>query len=295
MPTFQLVETTTKDSLIHQGVFFKGSKPTHKALLWVHGLTSNFYSHVTLLNNCAVACEESGFGFAAFNNRGHDLVSSIHKVDPSNPKGYSRFPAGASQERFEDSIHDIDSGIQFLIEQGFEEVILLGHSTGANKVTYYMAHQQDPRVKAVVLTSPLSDRLVSDESAQLIKQNLQKAQTLSEQGEGDTLRTDLFYYVTTPNRLVSLLTPGSDEDTFDYGDPEPKMTDLSKITSPLLVVFGERDEHADRPISEIKKVFDAKRNSSDYKSVVIPDGLHSFGGKEKELISEIISWVCSFK
>jgi alpha-beta hydrolase superfamily lysophospholipase len=81
MTAFSLSEITTADKLIHQGIFFNPSKPGKKAILWVHGLSSTFYSHIELLNEFAKQSEVNGFGFAAFNNRGHDAISGARKLD----------------------------------------------------------------------------------------------------------------------------------------------------------------------------------------------------------------------
>lgn len=159
MKQFYLTEINTKDKLIHQGLFFASSQPKKTAFLWIHGLGSTFYSQVALLEAFAKTCERNGYGFAAFNNRGHDGVTGLKKVDPQNDKGYSRLSGGAGYEVFEECVYDIEAGIVFLIRHGFSKIVLAGHSTGANKLCYYAGNQNDSRVAGVVLVSPMSDRL----------------------------------------------------------------------------------------------------------------------------------------
>lgn len=142
MKQFYLAEIITEDKLIHQGIFFKPKKPSSvprrgtsagKAILWVHGLTGTFYGNIKIFDAFAQACEKEGWGFASFNNRGHDMVTGARRLDSTNPKGYSHVLVGAGLERFEECIYDIEAGVQFLIDKGFSEVIVVGHSTGAIK------------------------------------------------------------------------------------------------------------------------------------------------------------------
>jgi hypothetical protein len=117
MKQFYLSEITTKDGLAHQGIFFAPKKHGKRAILWVHGLSAAFYNDIHLFEVVAEACEKNGWGFALFNNRGHDLIAGIRKYDETPPNGYSYYPGGAGSEVFEESILDIDAGIAFLVKE----------------------------------------------------------------------------------------------------------------------------------------------------------------------------------
>ena len=291
MKPFFLVETTTRDKLIHQGIFYRSKKSGKQALLWVHGLTSNFYGHIALFEEFAEACDDAGFGFAAFNNRGHDMVTGIRKIDKRKPKGYDHAIGGAGYEVFAESVHDIEAGIDFLVGQGYSKVVVIGESTGANKVCYYTATQKHPHFFGTILVSPISDRLTQEFDAYKLQTDLAYMQDRVNLGHGDVLQSGYSLFPLTPKRFLSLLSPNSLEDQFDYGDPRPQLTYFSQIKTPLLVIFGGNDEHADRSVQKIKKVFDEYAFSPNYKSVVIPDALHSYNGKEKELVETIVNWV----
>ena len=227
MIQFQLVEATTKDKLIHQGIFFHPShsssvktskdkkaadgsaslRKPKRALLWVHGLGGKFYSHIRLWEALAEKAKKAGIGFAIFNNRGHDLVAGIRKVDKRKRTGYSHIVAGTGYEDFNKSMFDIDAGISFLINQGFSEIILIGHSTGANKVCYYAGSRKDPRVSAIVLASPVSDRYDPTIKPAEMRERLAKMQQLIKNKKGDELQLGLHFFPITPKRFVSLLHP----------------------------------------------------------------------------------------
>lgn len=291
MKQFYLAEIVTKDKLIHQGIYLQPKKPNKKAILWVHGLTSAFYGSVTLFNELATSCEKQGIGFASFNNRGHDMITSIRKVNPLSSKGYDRVTIGAGYEKFEDCVYDIDAGITFLESQGFREIILIGHSTGANKVCYYQGTKQDPRVSAVIFAGPLSDRLGQALDKGKLAGDVKTMQKLISKGKGDELVLGYHFFPMTPRRFISIFSSQSTEDVFDYGDQKPTLKVFSLIKKPVLLVIGEKDENLDRPINNVISVFHKHTVSTRFDTKVIPGALHSFNGKEKEVVQTIIDWV----
>jgi alpha-beta hydrolase superfamily lysophospholipase len=292
MKSFFLTEIITRDNLIHQGIYFEPKKKSKSAILYVHGLGSTFYSNNSLIFDIVSKCEDCGFGFASYNNRGHDTVSGIKKLDPYHEKGYTRVAGGASQEIFADSIYDIDAGISFLIQQGYSEIYLCGHSSGANKVCLYAGTQCDVRVKGVILSSPVSDRLAPEEKRSWILDIGMKF--LYYFGFGDLLIFNSRMTL-TPKRYLSLFKPHSLEDVFAYGDSPAQMNIYSKISKPLLILLGNNDEYLDRKATQVMNVFHAKQHSQMFEGYIIPDGLHSFQGKEK-MVAEIIGkWINKIK
>lgn len=288
---YSLVEITTKDGLIHQGVYVEPPKKSKTAILFVHGLTSAFYHNLKLQSVLIEASGKKGIGYAAFNNRGHDFITSTYVVDKTSPKGKRHITIGAGVEDFSLCIDDIDAGVSFLKEKGYSSIILIGHSTGANKVCYYIGIKKDHQVTGVVLASPISDRLTPALKYAFLKRLLLRF--LIGLGFGDKLFTNLNFFPVTPRRALSLLEPHSEEDIFDYGDKHPQMSVYSQIIIPMSVVFGEADEYADRPIKSIKQVFDKYQQSKHYQSTIISGALHGFDGKEKKFSRNIIDWIAT--
>lgn len=292
MHPFILSEITTKDGLIQQGIYFAPSHKKNTAILWIHGLTSTFYSGLERLSAFTQLCEKEGWGFAAFNNRGHDVMSGAKKIDPSKEKGYSRVNVGSAYENFEESVHDIEAGIEFLASKGFTSIILIGQSSGANKVCYYAATQAHKNLAGVILASPVSDRLDPEMDKKVLAQNIKTAQTLIASSKGESLVT-FGAFPMTAARFVSLYNPGSLEDQFDYGDEHPKLAYFSKITLPLLVLLGEEDLSLDRPPQKHIEVFDRLTSSKRYKSIILPGVNHNYQGSEKLVIETIGQWIAS--
>ncbi len=206
--------------------------------------------------------------------------------------GRTSVTGGAGVEKFTDCVYDIDAGITFLEKQGFPEVILVGISTAANKACYYAATQKDPRVAGVVLASAISDVAIKQkELGNRYGEAIKKVKKLVKEGKAEILINDLDYMPLTPNRFLSLYDTNGAEDTFPYYQNNPKFTSFSKITKPLMVIMGGADEYSERSTSDIVKIYEKHQKSKNFKGIVIPGAFHSFGGKEKEFVNEVISWI----
>jgi len=289
MEKYCLTEIVTKDDVVFPGLYYEPKIKSETAILWVHGLSSTSFSHIPTVDAFADAGDIYHFGFASFNNRGAGFLGGPHKKDAADPKGYTYISGGAGMEHFEDCVFDIDAGITFLTSRGYTKIVLVGRSTGANKACFYAGSVEDPRVAGVVLISPISDRL--EKTPEEIRMTLPKMKKMIAEGKGDILLMGYSFFPMTPSRYVSLYKKGSKEDVFDYGDRPPKFAVFSKIQKPLYVILAEKDEHADRPVVEIKKAFDIYTNSPYYSSILVPSALHGFDKMEQRLSRLIGDWI----
>lgn len=283
----------TKDKLVHQGIYFIPKKPMKRAILWVHGLTDNFYGDMGLIESFVDTLGSYGWGIASFNTRGHDIVSSVKKNDSLFPKGHTSITIGSAYENFSECIFDIDAGISFLFEKGFHEVMIAGISTGANKVCYYAGTQEDSRVIAVILASPISDVPIESKTKQY-SSTIHRVKGLIEKMKGESLISDISYMPLTPQRYLSLFNPGGCEDVFDYYNKQPKLTVFSHIKQPLCVLLAGADEYTDRPVLDILNILKKHHQSTNFYGSIIPRALHSFNGQEQVMANDIFGWLRGF-
>ena len=294
----QLEKIITKDKIELDGVFFKPKKSGKKALLYVHGLSGNFYGSCKILNAFAEKFGKFGFGLACFNTRGHDVVAGIKKINKRKKNGYERLTLGAAFEKFEDCIFDIEAGVKFLKSKGFTEIVIAGISTGANKTAYYFSKSQSKYAKAGIFLSPLCDRsaLKKDLGKNFNKKLealLKKAKKMAASKQGNKLMPQAENgFSFSANRILSLYVEESNEDTFPYDIPKAKFKTLSKIKKPILAVFGSADKYLDRPIEQIIEIFREKsKKAKKFDSAIIKNASHSYDGEEKELAKLIVSWI----
>lgn len=290
---YELTEITTSDGLVHQGIYHESEKKGGYALLWIHGLTSNFYSDLTIFEKIVEKGEPAGLGFASFNNRGHDMIAGMRRVDKQSPTGFSHARGGSGEEKFEDCVHDIDAGIRFLTDKGYEKVIISGHSTGANKVCFYAGNRRDDRVGGVVLAGPISDRLIEERTNPKLETNIRRMKQMVKKGKGEYILNNLTFFPITPMRYLSLFDRHSAEDVFDYGEETPKMETFSRISVPLLIVLSGKDEYSDRPAAKIRPVFDQFAKSPKYSLVILNNATHGYEGMENQFAEAVVSWISS--
>ena len=124
-----LTKIKTREGLVLEGIVVEPRRKDKNktAIIWLHGLSSKFYSGQTLIRELSSVCRRAGVGYFKFNNRGHDVA------DWENAG-----MIGAGFEKFTDCVLDIRAMILFAKKLGYKDIILAGHSTGANKALYYV-------------------------------------------------------------------------------------------------------------------------------------------------------------
>ncbi len=117
----------------------KADAATPRAILYVHGFSDYFLQ------------KEMGGMFAA---NGYDFYAvDLRKYGRSLVPGQRLFQVRDLHEYFA----DIDSAIEVIKEEGHDEIMLLGHSTGGLTTSLYMSEHPSPLVKALMLNSPFLD------------------------------------------------------------------------------------------------------------------------------------------
>lgn len=279
-----LTKIKTRDGINLEGIVVRLKRKSKTALIWLHGLSSRFSSGQTLAKELSQKCRESGIGYFKFNNRGHDLV---------NRDGYGeKRLQGAGFEKFENCVLDIRAVINFAKKLGYKNIILAGHSTGANKALYYIYKTRDRAIKGLVLLGPISD--IVAETKRIGKTELSQGIKIARELKKKTPRSLLpqKYGVYNAERYLSLYNPGGKEDVFPYHNPKAGWKELKSVRVPTAVIVGSRDEHSDRPAKKLVEIFAKNAKSAkSFSGIIIKNANHGFYKKEKELTKEIINWI----
>ncbi|MEK9179651.1 MAG: hypothetical protein AAB893_04255, partial [Patescibacteria group bacterium] len=129
----QLVNFETRDHLMLPGLLYEPERKTKKILVYLHGNGSSCVFYKTDLMNClAETLTDNGFSFFPFNNRGANLIKKLDRKLPDGTK--ERVLYGMTYEIIKDCVIDIDGAIEYLTSLGYNEIYLVGSSTGANKI-----------------------------------------------------------------------------------------------------------------------------------------------------------------
>lgn len=284
MKQCHVVTFTTPDKLQLDGLWF-GSTTAKKGFVYVHGLSSSVFSKNDAL--------PYGDEFAAlyFNNRGHDNVTGIKRMNDT-AKGYEWYPGGAAQEIFEECVMDIQGAIDYMKQQGIEEVYLVGHSTGCQKSAYYLSQQAPDLVKGAVLICPVSDYAAISKHTErtLLDKATDRARSMVENDRGaDFMDRAVWPETLSAQRFLSLYDPTSTEEIFCYGSSDRDPEVLQAVQAPLLLLLAENDEYHDRPVSELVAWFERCKPDADIK--ILPGSLHSLKGQDENISKFITEWI----
>jgi pimeloyl-ACP methyl ester carboxylesterase len=262
----ELIELQTTDGVRLNSLLREPYPGRAKAgVVMVHGYGGNFYSGIMAF--LPEALSRRGFATLALNMRDHDL--------------------GPKKNLFEDNLPDIVSGVDHMARRGYEALFLHGHSMGTNRVLFYLAETEDPRIAGVILTGPPGNLFqwnVKIFGLEAATQVLRRAQKLKAEGKGDTWMLinlgPLGKTLYTANHVVSLRGSQTLSDPF---------MNIGRLFKPVLIVHGLADNLAD------PQVADQLRNNAGTGSHVtvrkVEGADHLFRQHEKELEEIIVQWM----
>ena len=249
--------------------FWIPGRRAHKTLLViVHGMGGNFYRS-ELKKEWLRVCGRYGFDALTFNNRGSDR--------------------DVAYERFGDCVADIDAALAAGRRLGYRRFVLLGHSTGCQKITLYQARRQNPAVRALVLAAPADDLAISRRDlGPRYAYWIQHARKLVKQGKGKTL-LPMLYERFSAKRFLSIADPRRTEaQIFDY---HGKLRHFRSIRCPVLAFLGTREEYACLPVAQMGAILQRNTRSENFHFFIAPGGDHGFHGHTRATAGRALRWL----
>jgi len=287
----ELVYTAAGDGVPLEGVVIRPSSgELHDvAVVWVHGLSSRFYSPTGVRIGRALAGH--GHAFLAGNNRGHDAGVVIRRPSESEPS-----LGGGIWELLSESPLDVAAWVSFAAGlPGVRGVLLVGHSLGAIKVGYYGATHEDSRVLGLVAASAPGSTVSPNPAL------LHQAQEMVASGRG----RDLLPWGSTragagtmsaDSYLDRWQDGGSHFDVYGLRPLEQggrrSVPLVASIRTPLFALYGG-DEAWVGGAAELETM---KRNATGALRVetrFFPAADHSYTGHETEVADQIAAWAAT--
>ena len=138
----------TERGTVLPGVLFREGKRTRTAVIAITGIHGNFWSNPFYYD----------FG-DALARAGHDFVyaetcDAQGQLEVPNANTGGTDAIGSFCEDFAWIDEDVDAYVRWARREGYEGVVLCGHSLGANKVVHYLSGHHDSFVEHFVLLSP---------------------------------------------------------------------------------------------------------------------------------------------
>src|SRR3989344_5349405 len=281
-----VIEIVTPKKVLLNGLWF-GSRRTRDVFIVIHGLTNSVFSRVP--RELPAHLVDKNTAVLSFNNRGHGIVSGFKK-------GNRSMIAGSAHEIFADCVDDIRGAVNFAKRAGARSIYLVGHSTGCQKSVFYVSRMKKRAlVKGIILLAPVSDyaAAVKDDRNGRLAKAVRLAKKLVRAGTKHELMPRSLltpWSIDDAQRFLSLYTPDSAETIFSYEQPKKIPRTLKSVSLPVLVVWAEKDEYADRPAKKIAEWFE-RNIGANLETLIVPRATHSFRGKEADVAFAIKNWM----
>lgn len=256
------------------GFWARGPRRAGRVAIFVHGMHSNFYRSA-FKKAVMRLWPAAGIDVLSFNNRGYEQETA--------------------KEVFEACRHDLDAAIAFTREQGYRRIVLVGHSTGCQKIVYYEHLRRPPDVEALVLAAPGDDLAIARRTlgAQL-EQAVGRARRMIREGRGDRpliIGKRAVFMGFTARRFLSIADVRRIEARlFDFDGP---MLELRQIRKPVLVLLPAREEYACLPVKEMARRLKEISRGKAFDVMIIPRARHNFHPVEEEAARRMLDWLRS--
>lgn len=287
----EIIDIQATDGVILNGLLHKNH--SKKMIIATHGMGSDCFKERE-----RIIAEEAnliGIDYLTYNNRGSYLMRNLfQEVDGKR----ERILQGTSFEDVEEGCFDMKGAIQKMVELGYQEIYLQGHSLGATKTLYTytkMRKENDPLlqyVKGIILLSLIDiPRVLALYSNGKYQEYQQYAE--EKEKEGKLLEFMPLNSFIKPISVKSYLKYTKYYQNFDfakYHDAEFAFEELNAIQVPLFMRWGNVNEMIEQKAEDLVKLLNEKIKLKE-KDINFIDGAdHNYSGKERVLAKEIVQF-----
>jgi pimeloyl-ACP methyl ester carboxylesterase len=280
-----LVRTTTRDGVRLDGMFLSPTSPASSplavdAFCFLHGTGGNFYSS-SLFDDLGERLRALGCGVLYVNTRGHDGVSTA-----VTEQGGRR--QGAAYEVVDHCRHDVAAWLAWLRQRVGPRVGLLGHSMGAVKCLYAVAHEPRDAPVCVVAISPprLSySWFCSSPEGEDFLQTYQLAERYAADGQAGTLME-----VKLP--LPMPITAGGFLEKYGPAERYNYLRFVASVNCPALIALGSVEVENNMAFRQTPGEVEALTTKRPYLCVeTIPRADHFYKDVRDTLFARIEAWL----
>jgi len=172
-----------------------------------------------------------------------------------------------------DALDEIGLWLNWLKSQGAKDITLMGHSRGGNQVAWFATERPDPAVTKLVLLAPATWSIEAAKKTYARRFGfdadamLAKAEKFVADGKGDQMleKTGVVYCQDAQSTAAAFVSYHKPDQRFDT----PSL--LPKISVPILVIAGEKDDVVEGLVEAVKPMADG-----DKVSLTVVDGADHF-------------------
>lgn len=183
-------------------------------------------------------------------------------------------------EFFNDCAVDVQANIDFLVAQGCEEILIIGHSLGGAKCAYYAAEVGHPRLRGVVLLSAIPSTY-----------NFAGKESLIEEAHGKVAEAHVPTILPfTEGQTVALHEPNALIRSFQSAYQGTTLDAAAKIMLPILSLAAEGEWSWFQEVC--KGIKGAAHSSATVDAQIIAGARdHNYSGHEEDAARRILAWM----
>lgn len=290
MYSYALVQRFTKDDIKLHGLYSAGDKTT-SACIFIHGYTTDFYSH-HFYHTISAKLKEQDNAIVLAQTRGTGVETEFIKRD-----GEGIF-IGSYYEKLDEAHLDISTFVEFLIEEDYKDIVLIGHSLGTIKaVRYLFEGEYKEKISKLVLLAPFDKNAFMEIKAPgKWLEFLEVAKKKIEDGKGKEIVPVPEYedYPTSWETFYSWYEQSDLNRIWDFYKKDYDFPYLQKIQIPVKAILGEKDEFVNYPnlgVSAESALEVIKKYIKNSETALIPNSPHTYFGFEKEVANEVASFL----
>ena len=272
----------TKRGIVLNGVLFRQNekKESDTVMIAITGIHGNFYSNPFYYNiGDTLNASSIDFIYAQTNN-------AFSHIETINVHTGNKEIIGSWNERFSYTDEDIEAYLVFAEKEGYEHIILAGHSLGANKVIYYLSRHHNSQVEHFFLLSPANLTYmmsgVTEREKRIIKEQI-------ECGDGDKMLpfpfmgwVDCIANTAYDWQFSGLLNNVHTAQNGDFSQAE-------NVTHTGALLVGTYDNFTDGDPSEFLRNLNAHMPTADRnKLIFIEKTGHTYQMKHQEVANDIL-------
>lgn len=286
----QKLQIATQTGSVLHGVLFSAEnhvgKKAKTVVIAITGIHGNFYSNPFYMN----------FG-ETFNRAGIDFIyaqtrNAFGRFNDVNTQTGLPEILGSFNEDFAKTIDDLTAYIDFAEQQGYQNIVLAGHSLGANKVIHYLSKTQDARVNKFILLSPanithLTNSVSENERAYI--------RAMKENGKGEQLLPfELFGWLpATANTAHQWLYSPLLNNVHVEPDGDFSQVEHIRHTGALLIGTLDRFTYGD-PCGFLQNINSHFLHAAENTLIFIDGTGHTYQQKEQETADKLCNIVKSW-
>ena len=284
----KIIKFNTTDGIILDGYLNKCQKNTNSILIQIHGMTSNCFKNRDNIISNKVA--ELNIDTLCFNNRGSEIIKYCQKENGE------KILQGTAYEDVEECFYDIVGAIKFVVNLGYQNVYLQGHSLGSTKIVYTYNkmlkenNQYLKYIKAIILLSLVDIPDIINTFTP--KKFVDLANVKEKENKLDELMPmETSIHPFSVKTFLRYIKYYENINFAQYNNENYNYEELNNINVPLYMRWGTEQELIKQNVNYLVNTLKNKLNNKYFDIGYIDGANHSYYGKEDALASEICGFL----